>query len=94
MRVNPANASELANVAREVGAEVIEGNVSYPSETGGWLVGNLDFCEHPDTYSGRKVMVIIADWAGGRYLTGGVHLRDSRLRDERGWTVPAVQDSE
>ena len=37
MGVNPANVTELANIAREIGAEVIEGTVSYPSDTGGWL---------------------------------------------------------
>ncbi len=61
MEVNPANTAELANIAREIGAEVIEGRLSYPFETGCWLIGTLDLCEHLDTYRGRKVVVIIAD---------------------------------
>ena len=39
METDPANATELANIAREVGPEVIKGTVSYPSDTGGWLAG-------------------------------------------------------
>lgn len=42
-QMNQENASELAAIAREAGAEVIEGTVSYPSDTGGWLIGDLDF---------------------------------------------------
>jgi hypothetical protein len=36
MVVHPANANELATIACEVGAEVVEGDLRYPSETGGW----------------------------------------------------------
>ena len=34
MPINPANATELATIAREVGAEVLEGSLRYQS--GSW----------------------------------------------------------
>jgi hypothetical protein len=36
MPIHPANARELANIAQEVGAVVIDGALRYPSETGSW----------------------------------------------------------
>ena len=57
--------NELANIAREVGAEVIEGTISYPSDTGCRLIGDFDLCEYLDAYRGRKVIVIIADCGDG-----------------------------
>jgi hypothetical protein len=59
---DPSNASELANIARAVGAHVFEGKVAFPSENGGWLVGKIDFGE--DILSklrGRRVMIVVAD---------------------------------
>jgi hypothetical protein len=41
MPINPANATELATIAREVGAEVVEGNLRYSSETGSWALAIL-----------------------------------------------------
>ncbi len=40
--LHPANAAELANIAQEVGAEVLRGALRYPSETGGWQLGDVD----------------------------------------------------
>ena len=37
--LHPANASELANITRESGAEVLRGALRYPGATGGWVVG-------------------------------------------------------
>jgi hypothetical protein len=48
MPLNPANATELATIAREVGAEVVEGDLLYPSETGSWQLGDVDLSEHLD----------------------------------------------
>ncbi len=45
MPINPANATELATIAREVGAEVVEGNLRYPSVTGSWQLGDMDLGE-------------------------------------------------
>ena len=35
MSVDPANASELAQIASEIWTEVVSGVLRYPSETGG-----------------------------------------------------------
>ena len=40
--VLPANAEELANIAQETGAEVLRGDLRYPSRSGGWQLGDLD----------------------------------------------------
>ena len=45
MTVLLENASELANLAREVGATVLSGHLRYPSETGSWQLGDLDLDE-------------------------------------------------
>jgi len=58
--VDSANAQELADSTSEVGADVFSGALRYPSDTGGWLVGDLDFCEYLDQYRNQQVMVIIA----------------------------------
>ena len=36
MKVDPNNAQELANIARETGADVLQGELRYPSDSGGW----------------------------------------------------------
>lgn len=58
--IDPANAHELAQIAREVGADVFSFALRYPSETGGWIVGDVDFCEYLDRYRDQQVMLIIA----------------------------------
>jgi hypothetical protein len=58
--LHPANAEELANIARETGAEVLRGTLRYPSESGGWQLGDLDLSEHLDKYRDRDLVVIIA----------------------------------
>ena len=40
--LHPANAEELANIAEEVGAEVLRGALRYPSDSGGWQLGDVD----------------------------------------------------
>jgi hypothetical protein len=50
MPIDPANASELATIAPEVGAEVLEGNLRYPPETGNWQLVDVDLGEHLDCY--------------------------------------------
>jgi hypothetical protein len=57
--VSPANATELANIAREVGADVLEGDLRYPSDTGGWQFGDLDPSEYLDRYRGKRLVLII-----------------------------------
>ncbi len=49
MDVGPATANELAQVGREVGADVLENALSYPSETGSWQLGDIDLGEYNTT---------------------------------------------
>lgn len=39
MPLHPANARELAAIAEEAGAVIIDGALRYPSATSGWLTG-------------------------------------------------------
>ena len=59
MPTNPANATELAAIAREIGGEVLEGDLRYPSETGNWQLGDVDLGEHLDRYRDRPMMVVL-----------------------------------
>ena len=58
--LHPANVEELANIAAETGAEVIRGPLRYPSETGGWQLGNVDLGEHLWQYRDHEVTLILA----------------------------------
>jgi hypothetical protein len=60
MPIDPANASELKEIAAEIGAEVLEGALRYPSETGGWQLGELDLSEYLDRYRNQRLVIIIA----------------------------------
>jgi hypothetical protein len=40
--IDPTNAEELATIAGEIGADVLEGALRYPSDSGEWLLGDLD----------------------------------------------------
>ncbi len=60
MDVDPANANELAQIGREVGADVLEGVLSYPSDTGSWQLNDIDLGEYLDQYRGKQVVLIIA----------------------------------
>jgi hypothetical protein len=60
MAVDPANVHELAEIAGEVGADVLSGALRYPSDTGGWLVGDLDLSEYLDHYRDQRLVLIIA----------------------------------
>ena len=54
------NAEELATIAQEIGAEVIRGQVRYPSDTGDIEVGGVDIGEYLYELKGQEVMVIVA----------------------------------
>jgi len=60
MSIDPANVEELGAIAREIGAEVLQGALRYPSDTGGWQLGNLDLSEYLDRYRDRRLVLIIA----------------------------------
>jgi hypothetical protein len=51
---------ELANIAKETGAQVIRGPLRYPSETGSWQLGDVDLGEHLWQYRDHKVTLILA----------------------------------
>jgi hypothetical protein len=57
--VDPANANEMAEIAREVGADVLMGDLSYPSGTSGWQLGDLDLGEYLAPYRGQRLVLII-----------------------------------
>jgi hypothetical protein len=58
--LHPDNADELALIAKETGAEVLRGPLRYPSETGGWQLGDLDLSAHLSQYRDHEITVIIA----------------------------------
>jgi hypothetical protein len=58
--LHPANVEELVNIAKEIGAEVIRGPLRYPSETGGWQLGDVDLGEHLWQYRDHEVTLILA----------------------------------
>ena len=58
--LHPANAEELANIAKETGAEVLRGPMRYPSYSGGWQLGDLGLSEHLAKYRDHEIIVIIA----------------------------------
>lgn len=58
--LQPANAEELANIAEETVAEVLHSALRYPSATGGWQPGDIDFREYLDKYRDHELVVIIA----------------------------------
>jgi len=64
MPIDPANAGELANIAREVGAEVLEGTLRYPSESGSWQLGDVDLGKYLDRYRDQRLVLILAPLGG------------------------------
>jgi len=55
MSVDPGNIQELAAIAREIGADVLSGALRYPSDSGGWQLGDLDLSEYMDRYRDRQL---------------------------------------
>jgi hypothetical protein len=58
--LHPANAGAIAEFAEETGARVLCGAIGYPSESGGWQLGDLDLSEHLAKYHNRDLVVVIA----------------------------------
>ena len=58
--MTPQTPSELKQIAAEIGADVLEGALRYPSETGGWQLGDLDFSEYLDRYRNQRLVIVIA----------------------------------
>jgi phage FluMu protein Com len=59
MYVDSADAGKLATIARELGADVLEGNLSYPSRTGGWQLDNVDLSDHLGRYRDQRLMIVL-----------------------------------
>ena len=59
MQVDSANVSQLATIAREAGAEVLEGNLRYPSKTGSWQLGDVDLGDLLGRYRDQRLMVVV-----------------------------------
>jgi len=58
MPIDPSNPTELAQIAQELGAEVLEGPLTYPSPTGSWQLGAVDLGEHLDQYRDERLMLV------------------------------------
>ncbi len=58
--LHPANAEAIAEFAEETGAKVLRGALRYPSDSGGWQLGDLDLSEHLAKYHNRDLVVVIA----------------------------------
>jgi phage FluMu protein Com len=58
--LHPANVEEVASIAKETGAEVLRGLLRYPSETGGWQLGDVDLSEHLAQYRDCEIVLVIA----------------------------------
>jgi len=67
--VNPANAHELAAIAAEVGAEVLTGHLRYPSESGGWQLGDIDLTEYLARHRDRRLVLILAPVSDAQPMT-------------------------
>jgi hypothetical protein len=58
--LHPANAESIAEIAEETGAEVLRGALRYPSDSGGWQLGDVDFSEHLGKYRDHEVVIVVA----------------------------------
>jgi hypothetical protein len=59
MYIDSASSNRLATIAHEVGAEVLEGNLSYPSRTGSWQLGNVDLGDLLSRYRDQRLMLVL-----------------------------------
>ena len=69
MTVLPDNAAELAIMAGEIGAEILEGRLSGPSAAGGSHLGGLDLDAYLARLRDQHVLVIIVPIAGDEPVT-------------------------
>lgn len=67
MYIDSAKTSQLAITARELGAEVLEGNLHYPSSTGGWQLGDVDLHAYLGRHRDQRLMIILVP--GGKAET-------------------------
>jgi hypothetical protein len=62
--LHPANAEAIAEFAEETGAEVLRGDLRYPSYSGGGQLGDIDFSEHLAKYRDHEVVKVVASTRG------------------------------
>lgn len=72
--IDPANASELAEIAREIGADVLEGALRCPSDTGGWQLGDLGLSEYLDRHRTRQLVLEVSDRMDSKWVLKKYHL--------------------
>jgi phage FluMu protein Com len=63
MRADSAKTSQLTGIARELGAEILEGRLRFPSRTGGWQLGDVDLGKYLASYRDQRVVIILAPLA-------------------------------
>lgn len=83
MPVDLANATELTTIAREVGAEVVGGNLRYPSETGSWQLGEVDLGEYLDRYRDQRMMLVFVPLSETEKATCGQKISNALRVVER-----------
>jgi len=54
-----ANAEELADIAQQMGASVLRGGLTYPSENGGFALGGLELGEYLYELRGQELILIV-----------------------------------
>jgi phage FluMu protein Com len=59
MYIDSAKASQLVTIAREAGAEVLEGNLRYPSSSGGWQLGDVDLHNYLGRHRDQRLVIIL-----------------------------------
>jgi hypothetical protein len=59
MTVEETNASQLASLARDVGAEVLEGTLRYPSRSGSWQLGDVDLGDYLSRHRDQRLMLVL-----------------------------------
>ena len=56
---SPTHTKALARLAKETGDEVLRGPLRYPSETGGWQLGDIDPSAHLSKYRDYELVLVI-----------------------------------
>jgi hypothetical protein len=84
LHLHPTNAEAIAEFAEETGAEVLRGALRYPSDSGGWQLGDIDFSEHLAKYRDHGLVKTTAsgpeirNWVLNRaYIYGIIGAQDT-----------------
>jgi phage FluMu protein Com len=63
MHADSAKTSQLTGIARELGAEILEGKLRFPSRTGGWQLGDVDLGNYLARYRDQGVVIVLVPLA-------------------------------